>query len=244
MKIFTTNKLVINSLVAAFWILMWYFLSLFINQPLYLPAPVDTLTTATKLFTQKQFYFSLLITLSRVVIGFSASVFLGILLAYISSRFVVINTLLSPFVSIMKPIPIMSIIILLLVWLKGGLVPIMVCFLLCFPIIYTNTLEGIKNIDEKLLEMAHVFKVSKRNVFKKIILPSLKPHINSGVIICIGFSWKAVVTSEVLVAPKYSIGYNLYLTKLYLNTTELFAWTLVVVIISILLEKIFKKVLA
>ncbi len=137
----------------------------------------------------------------------------------------------------------MSIIILLLVWLKSGVVPVMVCFMMCLPIVYTNTLEGFASIDDKLMEMAKVFKVNRRNIISKIVIPSLMPHIYSAIMLCIGFSWKAVVTAEVMSSPQFSVGYNLYTTKLYLNTDELFAWTIVVVIISIIFERALKRLI-
>jgi NitT/TauT family transport system permease protein len=132
----------------------------------------------------------------------------------------------------------MSFIILALLYLKSSYVPILVCVLLCFPVIYINTQKGVLSIDRKLIEMAELHKVSKRKILTHIKIPSIMHYLLSAVLICIGFSWKSVVTAEVLSAPLYSIGYNLYTTKLYLDTQSLFAWTLVIVALSILIERI------
>jgi len=156
-----------------------------------------------------------------------------LLFAYISSHFKMVESVLAPFVSAIKSTPVMSIIILALVWFQASFVPVFSCILLCFPIFYTNTLSGIKSVDKKYTELAKVYHVKRTRVVREITLPSVLPHIYAALSICLGFSWKSVVAAEVLSSPKYSMGYNLYETKLYVNTAELFAWTIAIIIISI-----------
>lgn len=242
MKESTTKTRLQKAAVIIIWILIWQLGAVLVDQPLYLPTPVNTLKSVLTLIQQKTFYVSVGATILRVCVGLCLSVILGIALGALSAKVKIVGMFLDPIVSIMKPIPIMSVIILLLLWLKGSTVPVAVCIMLCFPIIYTNTLEGVLNVDKKLLEMARIYKIKRGRIFKEIIIPSLKPHIFSSIMVCIGFSWKSVVTAEVLSSPKYSMGYNLYATKLYLNTQELFAWTLVIILFSLLVEKVFKKV--
>lgn len=225
------------------WIVIWQIGAVLMNQPLYLPTPYQTILAMGHLIMEANFLLSLGATFLRVMSGFAISVGLGILCGALSYKLKSIRFMLDPLVSMIKPIPIMSIIILLLVWLKGSNVPVMVCILLCFPVIYTNTLEGLTNVDPQLLEMAKVFKIPRWRKYREIIYPSVRPYLFSSIMVVIGFSWKAVVTAEVLSAPKYSMGYNLYNTKLYLNTEELFAWTIVIIIFSLLIEKVFKRII-
>lgn len=135
----------------------------------------------------------------------------------------------------------MSIIILALVWFKSYYVSVFTAILTCFPIVYTNVVEGIKNVDIKLIEMAQIYKVKKKYIIKDIYLPSIRPYIVSGVLMCLGLGFKVTVSSEVLSTPKYSIGLNLLNSKSMLDTSELFAWTIVVILFSFIFERTFKS---
>ncbi len=225
-------------IAAAIWIIIWQLASMLINQPLFLPSPVQTLSALFELAKTTDFYLSVLATLIRVLIGLFISIAIGLSLGIISAKYNWLSILLEPIVSTIKSVPVMSFIILVLLYSKSTYVPIIVCVLLCFPVMYTNTQKGILSIDKKLIEMAELHKVSKRKILTHIKIPSILHYILSAVLICIGFSWKSVVTAEVLSAPLRSIGYNLYTTKLYLDTQSLFAWTLVIVVLSISIEKI------
>lgn len=226
------------------WIGIWQLAASLLDQPLYLPSPILTFNALIIIIVKASFWSSIFYTYLRVLAGLLISIIVGILTGIAAAKIKMIYIFLEPLLTVMKTVPVMSVIILALVWFSSGNVPIFVCVLLCFPIMYTNTVEGIKNIDKNLLEMASVFSVSRKRVFFNITLPSLKPYIFTGIMVCIGFSWKSVVTAEVLSSPKFSIGYNLYSTKIYLDTPELFAWTLVVIIFSILIERFIKRLFA
>jgi NitT/TauT family transport system permease protein len=212
--------------------------ALVIGQPLYLPTPLAVFSSILGLVPQPLFIKSIGATFLRVVAGFSISFFVGSILGVLAGYSNFLEKLLKPLMSITKATPLMSIIILALVWLNSSHVPIFTCIILCIPIIYSNIVTGVHQINAQFIEMAQMYRVKKRYIFRYIVLPSLKPYIFSGMMITIGFSWKSVVTAEVLSSPKYSIGFNLYATKLYLQTEELFGWTIIIIILSVLLEKL------
>ncbi|MCK5128219.1 MAG: ABC transporter permease subunit [Clostridiales bacterium] len=232
----TTNKKKVFAIVI--WIGIWQIISLIVNQPLFLPSPIQTIVSLIELGKTTTFYISVGATLLRVLTGLLTAIILGIAFGLLSTKTHALQIFFEPVVSTIKSIPVMSFIILALLYLKSSYVPVLVCILLCFPVIYTNTQKGILSIDKKLIELAHLYKVSKVKIFTHIKLPAIMPYLLSAVLISIGFSWKSVVTAEVLSAPLHSIGYNLYTTKLYLDTQSLFAWTLIIVILSIIIEKI------
>ena len=227
------NKLI----AAAIWIAIWQLASMIINQPLFLPSPMQTLAALFELSKTSAFYFSVLATLLRVLSGLILSILLGISLGIASSKYNWLTIFLEPLVSIIKSVPVVSFIFLVLLYVKSSFVPVVVCVLLCFPVMYTNTQKGMLSIDKKLVEMAKLHKVSDKKILTHIKIPSILHYILSGVLICVGFSWKSVVTAEVLSSPLHSIGYKIYTTKLYLNIPDLFAWTLVIVLLSIIIEK-------
>jgi len=230
-------------LVIVFWLAVWEATALIIDQPLYLPSVTESLRALYGIVFYMDFWINVGATFLRVLLGLSISFVVGVLLGIASAKSKFIAMLFSPFLSTMKAIPTMSIIILALVWLRTGIVPVFVCFILCFPIIYTNTLNGIRNIDEKLIELCDIYRIGKKRKLLGVIIPSIKPYILSAVMVCVGLSWKSTIAAEVLSAPALSMGYQLFTTKVYLDIPELFAWTIVVVAFSMIIERLIKSLL-
>lgn len=126
----------------------------------------------------------------------------------------------------------MAIIILALLWFESNDVPIFVCFLMCYPIVYTNVLAGFKALDKELIEMSQVFEVERWQCIRKCYLPQLKPYLYAALDLTVSMAWKVVIAAEVLAVPKYAIGYALLDAKRYLETNEVFAWVIVIVSLS------------
>jgi len=221
----TISRLVRKTLIIIFWVFIWELSSLFINNEILLPSPKKVFETLIILGAKKYFWISVFKSILRVIIGILISIALGISLGIIAGINVFMEELLEPLVVTIKATPVMSII---------------TSILMCFPIIYTNVLSGIKSVDKKLLEMANLYKVKNKYILTNIYLPSTKPYTISGILMCLGIGWKVSVASEILSTPKYSIGLNLLNAKAILATEELFAWTIVVVLLSLIFEKIFK----
>lgn len=237
------KKVLITTAVAIAWIAIWQVASLIVDQPLYVPSPYATLVSLGDIIVTEHFWMSVLSTFVRVAAGIVISFVLGCSIAYVSAHAKPVETFLSPFVTAVKSTPIMSIIIVALVWFKASFVPVFSCVLLCFPIFYANTLSGIRSVEKGYLELAKVYHVRRTRVIREITLPSVMPYVYSALSICLGFSWKAVVAAEVLSIPRYSMGYSLFATKLNLETADMFAWTIAIIVISIIVEKVLKRLL-
>ena len=237
------KRIVQTMLIAAFWFAVWQAASIIVHKSLLMPSPAETFTALGTLLGEANFWLSMGLTFYRVALGLIISFITGVLLALLASRSPMLQSLLRPIVAAVKSTPVISIIVLALVWFSSSDVPIFSCVLLCFPIFFANTLSGIQSVDKELLELASVFKVRRGRVLREIIVPSVLPNIYSATSICLGFSWKSVVAAEVLSSPKYAMGYELYKTKIYLETPELFAWTLAIIVISIVVEKGLKKLM-
>ena len=223
-----------------FWIIIWELGSLFINNDILLPSPLEVLQVLGQLVQKSYFWLSVLSSVGRVLMGLALSIGIGIALGIIAGINKYVEELLNPLLITIKSTPIMSIIILALVWFKSTNVAIFTAILICFPIIYTNVVQGIKAVDIQLLQMAEIYKVKSKYIIKDIYIPSIKHYIISGILMCLGLGWKVSVTSEVLATPKFSIGLNLLSAKATLETAELFAWTVVVVLLSFAFELAFK----
>ncbi|NLL72622.1 MAG: ABC transporter permease subunit, partial [Clostridiales bacterium] len=149
-----------------------------------------------------------------------------------------IYELISPLMKIIKSTPVASFIILALVWISSVNLSILISLLMVLPVSYSNILYGLESTDIKLLEMAQVFGLSRWKCIKAIYIPAVLPFLISAMSVGLGFSFKSGIAAEVIGRPSNSIGLNLYEAKLYLMIKELFAWTLVIIMLSILFEKI------
>ncbi len=201
-----------------------------------------TLKNALLIIQEESFWRNTGTTFYRVVMGLLISSGSAVILSVLSSQAKWIEQFFSPFTVTLKSIPTMSIIILALVWFKSGVVPIFVSFMICFPMIYSNVLNGIKNIDPVLLEFCSVHQLPYKKRFLNVILPSVMPYFRAAIFVAIGFCWKSTIAAEVLSAPKLSMGFQLYLSKLYLDTPRLFGWTFIIVGFTMLIERVMKKI--
>jgi NitT/TauT family transport system permease protein len=227
-------------IILIFWVLVWELCSLFTNNPLLLPSPIEVAKVLLFLTGKIYFWKSVFNSVTTVILGLFLSIGIGILIGVAAGLISFIEELLEPLMVVIKATPVMSIIILALVWFKSSNVVIFTAILICFPIIYTNVLQGIKAVDKQLIQMANIYKVKNKYIIKDIYLPSIKHYIVSGILMCLGLGWKVSVASEILSTPRYSIGLNLLNAKSTLETAELFAWTIVVVLLSFIFELIFK----
>ena len=230
-------------LIALIWLGIWQILSTVAGLSVLLPSPLETLHELRLLAVTADFWQSVLASIVRIAIGFLLGTIIGLLTAAASAFSPTVNDFLEPVIHIIKATPVASFIVLAVVWLKSGNVPSFTSMLMVFPIVWMNVRTGIRETDKKLLEMADAFGVMKGKKFRKIYLPSVKPYFISAATTAMGLAWKSGIAAEVICNPKNSIGSGIYASKIYLETPQLFAWTAVVVLLSIALEKIMLRVL-
>jgi NitT/TauT family transport system permease protein len=238
-KISTTEKRRIYYVAAVLvWIVVWAVLSAFVGEEIFLPSPVSVIKSLLSLIPQPSFWKAVGFTLSRVIAGIVLSSVIASVLAVLSSFSGKLEILLSPLVKAVRSIPVASVIILVLLWVKSRNLSVVISSLVVFPVIYTSVLSGMKNTSPLLLEMASNYSVGRRKRIRYIYIPSVFPYLRTGMRTAVGFAWKSAVAAEVIGLPKNSIGTALYEAKIYLLTSDLFAWTLVIVILSALFEKV------
>lgn len=227
--------------IILFWLGIWTVLALSVNNKILMVTPPETAKELLRLLRNGDFYVSVGRSLLRIGTGFIAGFAAAVLLAAGSRHFPFLEELLSPVIKLLKAIPVASFVVILLIWWGSSFLAVAVCFLVVFPNLYINTLEGLKNVDKKLLETARVFRMPFRNRFFYIYRSALKPFLYSGMKISLGMCWKSGVAAEVIGTPDFSIGEQLYLSKIYLNTAGVFAWTAVIILLSVLFEKLVLK---
>lgn len=225
------------------WLFVWQYAALRIDKVFFLPSVTDTWNALRKLFFSEDFFHILFRTLGKISTGFLYGLFFGTLLAVVSSLSDFIKMLFMPVLKLIKSIPVASFIILALLWIHSSGLSVLISFLMVLPIIYINVLQGIESVDLRLLEMSKVFHMGRTRRICFIYTPHILPFFISGCRIGLGFCFKSGIAAEIIGLPAGSIGERLYKAKLYLMTDELFAWTIVIVLISILYEFFFMKLI-
>ena len=224
--------------VVLFWLLIWQLAAALAGQELLLPSPLRVARELIRLAGGAEFWLTVAQSIRRVLTGIASAVLLGILLALLTHKSALLRALLSPVMTLVKSTPVASFIILALVWLGRDVVPPVIAALMVLPVVWANVSQGLDGIDPQLLELAQVFRLPRGRVFRRITLPSVLPHLRAALCSALGLGWKAGVAAEILTVPARSIGKRIYEAKIYLETTELFAWTAAVVLLSLVIERL------
>lgn len=219
-------------------LLVWQLAAMLLNRRILLASPVDAARALGELIFTADFLKTVWFSFSRIALGFLLGFAAGALCAECGARFHVAEVLLSPYMAAIKATPVASFVILCLVWLSSRNLSVFICFLVVLPVIYTNLLEGLKKRSPALAEMARLYEIPAGKRLLAIDLPQLMPCLLSALKLSIGMAWKAGVAAEVIGTPAGSIGKMLYNAKIYLATPELFAWTIVTVVLSVVFEKL------
>lgn len=213
-------------------LLLWKVVSLFIGAEIILPSPETVFVRLVKLTGEEGFFSSVGRTIQRGALGFLLSAVLALVTGIAAGENRYFFRFIKPLLTVIKTVPVLSIILLAVIWLNTDNVPVFVCFLVVFPLISGNVIEGIRHVDPQLLEMARVYAVSKKRIIFQIYIPSLIPYLLAGLSTAAGVTWKAVIAAEVISMPRLAIGTGMQFAQIQLDTSALFAWTAVAIIIS------------
>ncbi len=230
------KKLTRVILVTLFWLLVWQLFTWQVGKELLLPSPYHVLTKLGGLAITAEFWRSILFSILRVVIGILAAGSIGILLAILTSKWKPLYHVIAPLITVIRSTPVASFILLLWLWLGSDKLPAVICLLMVLPIAWSAASDSIAALDKQLGEVCQIYHFSFLKKMRLFYIPSFFPYFLSACKTSIGLAWKAAVAAETLVVSPHSIGRHLYDSKLYLETAELFAWTLVVVVLSLLIE--------
>lgn len=230
------KKIVLTITAICFWLFVWHFLSLKINSSIFLPSPEETYKALIRIGKRAGFWHTIFNTFSKIAKGFLLALIAGTFSAIISSFVKIIDVLVSPFMRLLKTVPVASFIILALLWVKSDKLSVLISFVMVTPVVYINILQSFDNVDNNLLEMADIFNVGLLRRLRFIYVPALVSGFMSACKIGLGFCFKAGIAAEIIGLPFQSIGSELYKSKLYLMTDELFAWTVVIVLMSVFFE--------
>ncbi len=231
-----TKKIIYTTLAILFWIALWHIVARRVNLSLVLPTPVETAEVLFSLLGEGAFWAICLNSVKRIFLGALSGILVGALIAVLSYFSEILKHLFSPVMSLVKSTPIVSFIILFLIWIGRDKIPFYISLMMVVPIVSSNVLKGLESIDRELLEVIKVYRLPFSKSFRLLYRHSLMPYVLSALQSAVALSWKAGIAAEVLCSPVGTLGNMLSESQIYLETPTLFAYTVVTVVISVILE--------
>lgn len=230
-----------------FWFSVWEILSLVIGNDYFLPSVPLTLSALWSLLKTGSFYAIIFMTLLRVIGGLIVGIALGVVLASLCHRFEIAGIIVTPMMSVVKSTPVATFIIVLWVlftrYFSASLLAVFIAVLMVTPIVWQNTLDAYRSIDKNLTEVSEVFRLSYKKRMRLLVLPALVKYIFPAIITSTGLAWKSEIAAEIIAYSKNSLGQLINTAKNHYLSEDVFAITLVIILMSILLELGVKKLL-
>lgn len=221
---------------ALFWLILWQAAAMLLDKRIILVTPIAAVKRLFELCFEADFIRTVFNSFFRIGGGFFAGVAAGILLAVLSGTLSFAKAVISPAMSAVKAVPVASFIIFALFFLKSSELSLLISALMVMPIIYEAVSKGIENADEKLIEAAELFGLSPMKKARYLYFPSVMPFLTASFRTGAGLAFKSGTAAEVIGQPDHTLGDMLYRSKIYLETADLFAWTIVIILLGKLFE--------
>lgn len=215
----------------------WQVLATLFDQPELIPSLPRLLKTLIELLVSADFYKSAAATIGRGLMGILLSLVAASGLAWVSARYEIVYELFRPLLTIMRSIPVISFILLALIFLSPEKIPLIIAFLTMFPLLTENLTRGICHLRSGFSVMARQFRLGCYNRITQIVYPQLKPFLYSGLASAMGFGWRAIIMGEVLAQCHLGIGSEMKKAQNYIAVPELMAWTVIAIMISFVFDK-------
>ena len=235
-------SLLYTVVAAVFWIGVWA-AGAALAGDFFLPSPWATVKALAGLIPTVDFWKTVGLSLLRILAGYLPGVAIGIAGGVLTAKIGFFDRLFSPVLTVVRSTPVASFIILALAFFGRNRVPSLIVFLMVLPIVWANVAQGVRTVPVDLTEVCDVYGISRKKRWRILYLPHLMPYFSAGALTSLGLGWKAGVAAEVLSTPQFSIGKQVYDAKVYMETADLFAWTAVVIALSLTLETLLKRLL-
>lgn len=239
-----SKKILLSLAAAAFWVLVWYAAASLANRTLILkiPLPSETVRAFFVCLGRPGFFAAVGTSVLHILAGFLAAVLIGTAGGVLSGHSALFRSFSSPPLRLIRSVPVAAFIFIAWLWLPSAVLPSFIAALMVIPVIWSHVDAALSAEDVRLAEMGRVFGLHRRQIILKIRLPLLLPALRTGCITGLGIAWKAGVAAEVICSPTGSIGALLQRGKAAIEYDEVFAVTLAVVLLSLLLENLLKLV--
>jgi NitT/TauT family transport system permease protein len=232
------NKLVYFSLGIVFILGIWILFSNIIDNQIILPKVGDVFISLFNLFKQSNTYLIIGATVLRLLITLCISFIITIILVSLSVMSIKFASFIRPLIILLKTIPVASIIIILLIVVGHEYSPLYITGFVILPLMYEAMYVGISSIDKHIKDEVKLLSETNLEIIFKIYIPITVPFIITSILQAVGLGLKVMVMSEFIAQPRLSIGRAMLIEKQYLELGNVFSWTIIIIIIVILLEKL------
>ncbi len=236
----SAKRSLILFLSSALLLLLWQAGSVLLDSEILLPGLLPVFSTLIDLVRSKPFPPNVGATIIRALQSFAIIVASATVIGLVGGRFPLFSLALRPFVTVLKAIPVMSIILLAFIWFSSGTVPIFSAFLMGFPVMYVQMEGGVRRMDKSLDEMCRLYDIRGRNRLLHYTIPSLLPYVVIGSRAALSMVWKVVIAAEVLTVPRYGVGSRMQLSQVQLETDKVLSWTLLAILLTALFDMLFE----
>lgn len=240
MKKYSWKSKVYTTLSCIFFIGLWQISAMYINNEIYIPKIQSVFRSLVDIISGENFINNIYNSFLRTVLSYTIALVLGVILGVLSMMYPLFEILLKPLNSLIRTIPTLVLVVLSLIWFNKDLTPFVVGFAVIFPVLYEGIKNCIKDIDYRIIEMTEIYEVSFKDVVKSIYIPNIKFYLLNIFISTFSLTFKVVIAGEVHGQPKYGIGTMVQVEKVNFNTPGIFAWIVIIMIISVILEVISK----
>lgn len=224
-------------------ILLWQAAATILNASVIVPKPLEVFVALTDLFSTKSFYLNVGFTVLRAFESFVIIVITGAVFGIIAGLKPNFEQVFKPLVTMFKATPVMSVILIAFLWLKTGQVPVFSAFLMGFPVMYVQTLEGMKQRSGELEQMCFVYRIEGRKKLVNVTIPEMIPYLITGAKQSLSMIWKVVVAAEVLTIPQFGVGRSLHMAQIQIETAHVFAWTVIAILLTWIFDCVFNIIL-
>ena len=219
----------------------WQLLSWQMAQPQLILSFPDLIRALFRLVYSPGFLVSIGTTCLRACVGLLLSLAAASITAFLLNRSEGIRLLFMPWLSLLRSVPVISFILLALIFLNPEMIPLLIAFLTMYPLLTENLLKGLMNRRDSWKILARQFHLNAWNCLFQINYPQLKPYLFSGLASAVGFGWRAIIMGEVLSQCVDGIGKRMKEAQVFIDVPELIAWTLVAIVLSWLTDKLISR---
>jgi NitT/TauT family transport system permease protein len=224
-----------RALLVAMLVAAWQFAAL--RMPAFvLPGPLRVIEALDALVHSETFFTDLGATLYRVLAGFLIAVAVGGPLGIALGSNPRVARFFEPVLSIINTVSSAIWAVFAIIWFGiSNTTTIFVVFMTAMPLILTNVWQGARTVDAQHVELARSFHMSRSQIMRKIFVPTVLPHLFAGARLAFGFGWRVSLVAETI-GSSSGIGYRLRQAADLVQTDQVFAWTLTLVVLMLLLE--------
>ncbi|MDR3343357.1 MAG: ABC transporter permease subunit [Treponema sp.] len=225
-------------------LVLWELGSRVFGSNLIFPGPLPVLQRFISLVPTERFFRALLYTFGRVLLGMVVSVPLSVLVGIAAGVDKRGGAFFRPLYAVIAATPVMSVILIVFLMLGQERTPVFTAFLMVFPVMTVNTIEGVRSVDTRIQELFRIYPVSPGEKLRYVYIPAVMPFILGGLRSSLSLCWKVVVAAEVLVQPVRALGTGMQMAKAQFETPELFAWTVATIAAAALSQGLLTLILS